>query len=142
MDEQQAMVSGRAQIKTSRCPTSRYVTAYQSSMQRFTKGLLVTICKSRPLFTARRLLPVWGEPLRAEAKNTEQARKMSLSRCLALYLNLRDSPTGLLLRCVRFPEMCQNTVLGPEMFMPPRQAAALIPSALPLQISCIRHPPV
>ena len=46
--------------------------------------------------------------------------------------NLRDSPRylELLLRCLRFPELCPVTVRLPEIFAPRRQAALLIPSAL------------
>ena len=38
---------------------------------------------------------------------------------------------GLLLRCLRFPELCPATVCLPEIFEVRRQAAPLIPSALP-----------
>lgn len=46
-------------------------------------------------------------------------------------INLRDSLfVRLLLRCFRFPELCQVTVRLPEIFASRRQAALLIPSAL------------
>ena len=46
--------------------------------------------------------------------------------------NLRDSSKNfeLLLRCLRFPELCPVTVRLPEIFATRRQAAVLIPSAL------------
>ena len=60
-----------------------------------------------------------------------------LSYCLALYQTW-EIPRSfeLLLRCLRFPELCPVTVLLPEIFASRRQAVMLIPSALrPAQIS-------
>ena len=55
-----------------------------------------------------------------------------LSYCLALYQTWEIPRLGeLLLRCLRFPELCPVTVRLPEIFASRRQAALLIPSALP-----------